>query len=81
MRGLGSFAVLLCIAVPAWAQTADTVLLNGKIVTVDGRSSIHEAVAIDAGRVSAVGTSAEIRRLAGPSTRVIDLRGRTVIPV
>jgi predicted amidohydrolase YtcJ len=80
MRALGLSAVLLCIAVPAWAQTADTVLLNGKIVTVDGRSSIHQAVAIDAGRISAVGTSAEIRKLAGPSTRVIDLRGRTVIP-
>jgi predicted amidohydrolase YtcJ len=80
MRGFGLFVLLLCIAVPARAQTADTVLLNGKIVTADSRSSIHEAIAIDDGRISAVGTSADIRKLAGPATRVIDLRGRTVIP-
>ena len=80
MRGFALSALLLCIAVPAWAQTADTVLLNGKIVTADSRSSIHEAIAIDDGRISAVGTSADVRKLAGPATRVIDLRGRTVIP-
>jgi predicted amidohydrolase YtcJ len=63
-----------------WAQRADTVLLNGKILTVDDRFSVREAIAIREGRIAALGTSAAIRRLAGPKTRVIDLQGRTVIP-
>ncbi len=58
----------------------DIVLVNGKVVTVDDRFSVREAVAIREDRFLAVGTSAEIRALAGPSTRVIDLGGRTVLP-
>jgi predicted amidohydrolase YtcJ len=80
MRGIGLSVLLLCLAVPVEAQVPDTILLNGKVVTADSRSSIHEAIAIDDGRISAAGTSADIRKLAGPATRVIDLRGRTVIP-
>jgi predicted amidohydrolase YtcJ len=80
MRGLCLSVVLLCLAVPVVAQTPDTVLLNGKVVTVDERSTIQEAVALRDGHITAVGTSADIRTLAGPATRVIDLRGRTVIP-
>jgi predicted amidohydrolase YtcJ len=59
---------------------ADTILVNGHIVTVDERFSIAEAVAISGGRFTAVGTDAAIRKLAGPATTTIDLRGRTVIP-
>lgn len=62
------------------AQTPDTVYLNGKIVTVDPRFSIAEAFAIRQGRFTAVGTSSQIQKLAGPSTRVIDLHGKTVVP-
>ncbi|HEY4364728.1 MAG TPA: amidohydrolase [Bryobacteraceae bacterium] len=62
------------------AQNADTVLLNGKIATVDARDSVREALAVRDGKILAVGTSAEIRNLAGPQTRIIDLGGRTVIP-
>jgi predicted amidohydrolase YtcJ len=72
--------VLLCLASVAGAQTPDTVLLNGKILTLDARSTVALAVAIRDGRVTAVGSSDDIRKLAGPITRVIDLRGRTVIP-
>lgn len=61
-------------------QTPDTVLLNGKIVTVDDFFSIHEAVAVSGERILDVGTTTEIRALAGPSTTIIDLGGRTVIP-
>ncbi|MBI1962866.1 MAG: amidohydrolase, partial [Candidatus Rokubacteria bacterium] len=64
----------------AGAQSAETILLNGKVVTLDTRSSVHEAVAIRDGKIAAVGRSAEVRGLAGPTTRVIDLQGRTVIP-
>jgi predicted amidohydrolase YtcJ len=62
------------------AQTPDTILVDGKIVTVDAESSIREALAIRDGKILAIGRTADIRRLAGPSSRVIDLQGRTVIP-
>jgi predicted amidohydrolase YtcJ len=62
------------------AQNATTVLLNGKILTVDPKFSTAEAMAIRDGRIVAVGTSSDIRKLTGGPGRVIDLGGRTVIP-
>ena len=59
---------------------ADTILVNGHIVTVDARFSIAQAVAIAGGKFTAVGTNAAIRKLAGPKTTTIDLHGQTVIP-
>jgi len=78
----GGFAasVILALAIPLGAQTADTILLNGKILTVDSRFSIQEALAIRDGRIAALGTTTEIRKLAGANTRVVDLQTRTVIP-
>ncbi len=61
-------------------QSADLVLLNGKVVTVDKNFSVKQAVAIQGGKFLAVGTNDEIRRLAGPATKTIDLKGRTVLP-
>src|SRR5437773_6124242 len=55
-------------------------LYNGKIVTVDSAFSIAQALAIRGDRFVAVGADDAVRRTAGPATRVIDLRGRTVIP-
>ncbi|MBZ5676941.1 MAG: amidohydrolase [Acidobacteriia bacterium] len=72
--------LLVALATAAFSQSADTVLVNGKILTVDSQSSVREAIAIRAGRIQAVGSTADIRKLAGPSTRTIDLQGRTVIP-
>jgi predicted amidohydrolase YtcJ len=72
--------LLVAIAVPASAQAPDTLLLNGKVVTIDRESSIREAIAIRGGRIVALGGSAELKKLAAPSTQVIDLGGRTVIP-
>jgi hypothetical protein len=59
---------------------ADLILTNGKIVTVDERFTIAEGLAIRGDRIVAAGSSQDIARLAGPSTRRIDLRGRTVTP-
>src|SRR5689334_10500025 len=75
-------ALVLATAVvsPAYAQQPDTVLLNGKILTVDSTFSTREALAIRDGHITAVGTTADIQRLATATTRVIDLQGRTVIP-
>jgi predicted amidohydrolase YtcJ len=70
----------LALTPPTWSQTADTVLVNGKILTMDSQSSTREALAIREGRIVAVGTSAAMKNLAGPKLRVIDLQGRTVIP-
>jgi predicted amidohydrolase YtcJ len=58
----------------------DVILTNGKIITVDERFSIAQAVAVQGGRFVAVGTNQDIGRLAGPTTRRIDLRGRSVTP-
>ena len=59
---------------------ATLVLVNGKIVTVDERFSIVQAVAIEADRFMATGSSADILAKAGPGAEVIDLGGATVIP-
>ena len=72
-------------AVPGSSQAAaqrppDLILTNGKVVTVDQKFSIAQAVAVADGRISAVGTDKEIQTLAGRTTRRIDLRGQTVIP-
>jgi predicted amidohydrolase YtcJ len=64
----------------ASAQPPDLVLVGGKVVTVDSQQSVREALAIRDGKILAVGTTAEIRRLAAPTTRVVELGGRTVIP-
>ena len=87
MRRWTSFAALVTIALAAaasllraQASPADVILSNGKIITVDERFTIAQAVAVRGDRVVAVGSDAEIAKLAGPATRRIDLRGRAVIP-
>ncbi len=70
----------IAAATSASAQAVDTVLLNGKILTVDAQFSTHSALAVREGRVVALGRDEDMRRLAGPTTRTIDLQGRTVIP-
>jgi len=59
---------------------ADTIFLNGKIITVDPKDTIAEAVAVKDGRILKLGSTAEIRRLAGSRTQVIDFEGKTVLP-
>jgi predicted amidohydrolase YtcJ len=60
--------------------TPDLILSNGKIITVDERFTIAQAVAIAGDRIVAVGSNQEIARLAAPNTRRINLNGRSVIP-
>lgn len=61
-------------------MTADLVLINGRFSTLDRANPAPGAVAIADGRFMATGTEAEMRTLAGPRTRVIDLGGRRAIP-
>src|SRR5262249_55293347 len=77
-----ALALAIVVAAPfaAAAQAPDVVLVNGKIVTVDDRFTIAQALAIKGERILKVGTTAEIEALKGPATRAIDLGGRTVIP-
>jgi predicted amidohydrolase YtcJ len=58
----------------------DAIFINGKFVTADSEFRIASAVAILEGLFLAVGTSEEIRSIAGPSTMVVDLQGQTVLP-
>jgi len=62
------------------ARAPETVLVNGKVLTVDDSFSVAEAVAISGNRILAVGSSADVRALAGSGTDVVDLGGKTVIP-
>jgi predicted amidohydrolase YtcJ len=61
-------------------ETADLVLLGGKVLTVDPRDSIAEAIAVKDGRILAVGGSQPVSRFIGAHTKIIRLRGQTVMP-
>jgi len=76
---LGTVAAVFCT--PALAADApDIVLLNGKVLTVDSKDSVVEAIAVTGNKITAVGTAAEIAKLAGAKTKKIELNGRTVTP-
>ena len=62
------------------ALMADLVFNNGKIVTVDSRFSIAQAVAVKDGRIVAVGDNEDINALAGKRTRIINLKGAVMLP-
>jgi predicted amidohydrolase YtcJ len=75
-------SILFCI-LPAAAQekiAADLIVLNGKIWTVNRAQPEVEALAVIRDRIAAVGTSADMRRLAGPKTRTLDAKGRRIVP-
>jgi hypothetical protein len=71
-------ASLLLLATAAFG--ADAIYINGTVITVDPTKPSAEAFAVTNGRFSAVGSTAEIRRLATPSTKIVDLKGMTVTP-
>ena len=61
-------------------QSADTVFINGKIYTMDGDLPRAEAIAVNNGRISAVGTTIEIADRIATDTHCVDLGGRMVMP-
>jgi len=73
-------AALALVPVLAFAAEPDAVYFNGKIVTLDAAGSMVGAVAVQDGKVMKVGSTDEIKKLAGSSTRLIDLGGKTVVP-
>ncbi len=73
-------AGLLSLAGAAQAQVPDTILTNGRILTLDDSSTVGGAIAVRGDRIVAVGNPTAVSRLADAKTRIIDLEGRTVIP-
>jgi predicted amidohydrolase YtcJ len=73
--------LLLGLAAPQRPTvTADLVLLNGNIYTVNQKMPHAEAVAVKGDRIVFVGTNAAAKPYQGPNTRVVDLHGATVVP-
>lgn len=71
----------LFLCVTAFAADSDLIFHNGRVVTLDCASSFAEAVAVKDGRIVAVGTSAAVLKAErGPATKVVDLKGRMVLP-
>ena len=62
------------------AQPADTVILNGNLITFNVAQPKAQALAITGGRITAVGSNADIRERAAPDTRTVDAGGATVLP-
>ncbi|MBI3895299.1 MAG: amidohydrolase family protein [Acidobacteria bacterium] len=94
-QALASVAMVFFCVAGGWAQNVDVasklgypqmIVYNGKIVTMDDKSfasqvgTIVQAMAIRDGKILATGTTTEVRALAGPPTKQIDLKGRTVLP-
>ena len=64
----------------AMAQPPDLIVHNGKIATVDDKFTLVEAIAVRGERIVAVGENADLLKLAGPATKLLDVGGKTVIP-
>lgn len=87
------FAIFLFLVFPTWTwleshvawaddpvETADVILHHAKILAVDAKFTIAEAIAIKGDKILAVGNDAAILKLKGPKTKVLDLKGRNVLP-
>lgn len=87
-RGFGLRLLGLIVSLLATCQTApvargdepDLILYHGKIITVDEKFTVVEALAVSGERIVAVGTNADVVKLAGPKTVKVDLKGKTVLP-
>ena len=80
-----TFAALLIFSAhaagaPQASGDADLIFYNGKVVTVDDDFRIAQAVAVKGDRIIAVGSDGEVRELASPGAKMIDLKGKTVLP-
>ena len=91
LSGAGAAAAVAVVAGPAQGEgarlpgapatpAADIVLRNGKIITIDPASSVTQAIAISGDRIVAVGPNDAMAPHTGPATRVVDLKGKAVIP-
>jgi predicted amidohydrolase YtcJ len=78
--GLSGIGVLGGCAMPFTQESADTIVTNGRIATLNPKQPTAGAIAIRGGTIAAVGSAADVESLRGPNTQVIDAGGRAVIP-
>src|SRR4051794_34444781 len=78
MRRSDGFPVSLLFVVAAFGQTADLAVTNARIYTVNPKQPKASAIAVRHGAIEAIGD--DVTRLIGPSTKVIDAKGATLIP-
>ena len=71
---------LIIMRSTADAQPPNLIVHNGKIATVDDKFTLVEAIAVRGERIVAVGKNADLLKLAGPATKLLDVGGKTVIP-
>ena len=74
------FTTSLTTAQVESAQVAETIYVGGDIVTVDDKNPTAEALAVQSGKIIAVGTKADVLKLKGDVTKVIDLGGKALLP-
>jgi predicted amidohydrolase YtcJ len=79
-KWLTTILILICAIIYAEQPSADLILTNGKIWTVDSKLPEAQALAVIGERIIAVGTNAEMQSLKGHHTKVIDLNGKRVVP-
>jgi predicted amidohydrolase YtcJ len=83
MRTIALILMMLALCIPgaqSSAETADIVFKNGNIYTVNDRQPRAQAIAVKSGKIIFVGSNADAAAYEGKATRVVDLRGRTVVP-
>jgi predicted amidohydrolase YtcJ len=73
-------AIALLIPQAFAAEVADTIFYNGKIITMDAGDRIVQAVAARDGKVLQTGGNEQLKRLAGPNCRMVDLKGKSATP-
>lgn len=80
MKVLAMFFALTTMTAESIAQFADVVFVNGKVWTMDRSKPRAEAVAVSEGRILAVGANAEVKKFKTASTRIVDLKGKLMLP-
>src|SRR2546425_3382998 len=78
--GLSGIGVLGGCAMPFTQESADTIVTNGRIATLDPKQPAASAIAIRGGTIAAVGSAADMEGLRGPNTQGIDAGGRARLP-
>ena len=78
--GLTSISVLGGCAAPVVRESADTIIVNARIATLNRGQPTAGAIAIRGDSIAAVGAIADLQGLQGPNTQLIDAGGRTVVP-
>lgn len=79
LRGLLYF-IIACNPIPVFSQQADQIFINGNIITIQSNGSRAEALAIKGNKIIGVGTNKKVLTLKSLITKIIDLKGKTIVP-